>query len=140
MFDKNYVWCILHTAGITAEKIKARSTMKVNDADIESMLKAYKSVDGAKVLLSLEPFIAEDRRYPLVGWNREEDEKLKMFHYYLEQDSFMGCYQDDFEQFEKDWNSKEYECDGCITFDNEDIEIIEFLKPESRKRNEQNKN
>lgn len=129
MSDKKYAWCILHTADITAEKIKAGSVGEITDADMENMLKANQAVDGAKVLISLEPLSKEENSYPLVGWNDDVDEKLKMFFYYLEQDSFMGCYQDDFEQFEKDWNDKSYEPDGCISFKPENIEIIETVEP-----------
>lgn len=129
MTDKKYAWCILHTAGITAEKIKAEAGGQFTDADIENTLKAYQVVDGAKVLISLEPLYKEDSGYPLVGCNDDVDEKLKMFFYYLEQDSFMGCYQEDFDQFEKDWKDKSYEPDGCISFKPEDVEIIETIQP-----------
>jgi hypothetical protein len=129
MSNKKYAWCILHTADITAEKIKAESVGKITDADMENMLKSYQAVDGAKVLVSLEPLFHEDSGYPLVGWNEDADEKLKSFFYFLEQDSFMGCYQNDFERFSKEWDSKEYEPDGCISFKPENIEIIETVEP-----------
>ena len=131
MSDRKYAWCILRTANITEEEIEAGSVGEFTDSDIENMLKAYRVIDGAKVFISLEPLRGEDSEYPLIGWNDDVDEKMKMFFYYLEQDSFMGCYQDDFERFSKEWYSKEYEQNGCISFKPVNVEIIETVKPEN---------
>ena len=49
-------WCILHTANITAEKIKAGQDTtfgEMTDEDVENWLKAYKEVDGVKAMMKL---------------------------------------------------------------------------------------
>ena len=71
--------------------------------------------------------IATDSGYTLIGWNNDADEKMMMFYYYAEQDSMMGCYQDDFERFKNEWQNKGYEPDGCIVFDPDNVEILEEI-------------
>lgn len=44
----------------------------------------------------------------------KDAEKDKEYAYMREQDSMMGCYIDDRERFDKDWDSEEYEPDGLF--------------------------
>lgn len=121
-------WCVLHTDDITADKLRNAQNsdfVALEPEDIENLLKAYKAINGAKVVMILDEIIPGDGGYHLSGWNDDQDEKMMMFFYYLEQEPFTGIYLDDFKRFKKDWKSKEYESDGSISFKPENVEIIE---------------
>ena len=51
--------------------------------------------------------------------------KNKDLFYLIEQDSMIGRYIGDWEEFEADWDAGCYEMDGCIYLDAESIALIE---------------
>lgn len=55
----------------------------------------------------------------------KDEEKNKELHYMIEQDSFIGVYIDDREGFNEAWDSGEYEPDGCIYLNPENVELLE---------------
>lgn len=54
-----------------------------------------------------------------------DGEKNKDLFYLIEQDSMIGRYIGDWEEFEADWDAGCYEMDGCIYLDAESIALIE---------------
>ena len=55
----------------------------------------------------------------------EDEEKNKQLHYMIEQDSMIGVYIDERERFNADWDSGQYEPDGCIYLNPENVELME---------------
>ena len=55
----------------------------------------------------------------------EDEGKNKQLHYMIEQDSMIGVYIDEMERFNADWDSGQYESDGCIYLDPENVELVE---------------
>lgn len=65
----------------------------------------------------------DNGQYVFLGLTDEE--KNKELHYMIEQDSFIGVYIDDREGFNEAWDSGEYEPDGCIYLNPENVELLE---------------
>lgn len=65
----------------------------------------------------------EDGTYVFLGL--KDKEKDKEVHYMMEQDSSMGVYIDDREEFDKDWDSGNYEPDGCHYLNPENVELLD---------------
>ena len=65
----------------------------------------------------------EDGTYVFLGL--KDKEKDKEVHYMMEQDSSMGVYIDDREEFDKDWDSGNYEPDGSYYLNPENVELLE---------------
>ena len=65
----------------------------------------------------------EDGTYVFLGL--KDKEKNKEVYYMMEQDSSMGVYIDDREEFDKDWDSGNYEPDGCHYLNPENVELLE---------------
>lgn len=55
----------------------------------------------------------------------KDEEKNKELHYMIEQDSMIGVYIDDREGFDEAWDNDEYEPDGCIYLNPENVELLE---------------
>ncbi len=55
---------------------------------------------------------AVDGQYVFLGL--KDEKKNKELHYMMEQDSMTGVFIDDREGFDKDWDSRTYEHDGCF--------------------------
>jgi hypothetical protein len=116
----------LHTAGKTSEQIlKTYEGLKPSDEVVQGIIKAFNLIDGLGVVVS-NSFYGKDT-YTLIIWNKSDDDKFKEFSYLLEQDPFCGTYVNDREQFEKDWDSEQYEPPGSLSFLTSDIEIMEKI-------------
>ncbi len=111
---------ILHTKGKTDEQIlKDGGMVRVDDVE---MIRAYMDAwDGAEVYV--RPCF-DGNGYVVVGWPAEADAKVKEAFYLMEQDPVFGTYIDDREEFDHVWSKGEYEPDGCVSFDEDDVEII----------------
>ena len=111
---------ILHTKGKTDEQIlKDGGMVRVDDVE---MIRAYMDAwDGAEVYV--RPCF-DGNGYVVVGWPAEADAKVKEAFYLMEQDAVFGTYIDDREEFDHGWSKGEYEPDGCVSFDEDDVEII----------------
>jgi hypothetical protein len=117
----------LHTAGKTPEQIlKCYDGLTPSDEVVQGIIKAYNLIDGLEILVS-NSFYGKDI-YTLFLWNKADDEKFKEFSYLLEQDPYMGTYVNEREQFEKDWDSEQYEAPGSLSFQKEDVEIIQQVE------------
>ena len=64
----------------------------------------------------------DNEQYVFLGL--KDEEKDKELHYMIEQDSMIGVYIDDREGFDRDWDSGEYEPDGCIYLNPENVELL----------------
>lgn len=121
----------LKTAHLTADYVKTQITFgEASEDDINNWLKSYQSFDGVYVYLTH----SEGSEYGLMGWPEESDKKVMMAVYYMEQDSLMGTYLDDFERFKGNWDSQEYDSDAAITFPADQVEVIQVLTPKSKTR------
>lgn len=58
---------------------------------------------------------AMEGKYVFLGL--ADEEKNKDLFYLIEQDSMVGRYIEDWEEFEADWDAGRYEMDGCIYLD-----------------------
>lgn len=58
----------------------------------------------------------------------ENEKKDKELAYMKEQDSMMGCYINERERFDKDWDSEEYEPDGLFMLKEENV-ILPWQDP-----------
>lgn len=92
-----------------------------DDSDYQLWEKIAAYMDG-EIALVIESS-AEDGRYVLLAL--KDKEKDRELHYMMEQDGRFGLYIDDREQFDKDWDSNDYEPDGCHYLEPENVEILE---------------
>lgn len=109
---------------IKKAKLKTINMFKdidLDDPDYQLWEKIAAYMDG-EIALVIESS-AEDGKYVLLAL--KDKEKDKELHYMMEQDSRFGIYIDDREQFDKDWDSNDYEPDGCHYLDAENVEILE---------------
>lgn len=95
--------------------------------DYQLWKRIYAYMDG-KIARVIKSSIG-DGTYVLLGLTNEEENKK--LHYMFEQDSLMGVYIDDWENFNKDWDSGDYEPpDECYYLNPEHVELLENEKPE----------
>lgn len=115
----------MHTAGKTKEQLlKDFDGPEPDEQLAQNYIKAFDLIDGIEVFVA-DGFATNDNDYSLIGWDDKADPKMKEFIYLMEQDPFMGTYVDKREQFDKDWDSKEYEPPAAIHFEKDDVEILE---------------
>lgn len=98
-----------------------------DDPDYQLWKKIYEYMDGETAIVMKST--SGDGTYLFLGL--KDKEKNKELHYMFEQDSFIGVYIDDREEFDKDWDSGDYEPDGCHYLNPENVEFLESEKPES---------
>lgn len=118
------------TAGKTNEEIMSEYDESIGPLPTNEELELWKktliAIDGAEVYITDSIFGTEDRM-ALVGWPQKSDSAIKEFVYAAEQDPMFGKYQDEREQFNRDWVADEYEPVASLTVSASDIEIIEQL-------------
>lgn len=114
------------TANKTVDEVKASYGPPIPPQEIlEKITEAYRALDGCEVTGgAVKSF---PKSYSVYGWNKEDDSKFKEFIYLQEQDELFGSYINDREQFETDWDSKEYEPPASMHFDKSDFEVIEEI-------------
>ena len=117
---------VLRTSGKTDEQIKESFNNEFGSITQEEMndyKKMMDIVDGLEVFVT-DSFYGGDS-YSLVSWVEKDNDKWKEFVYLAEQDSMFGTYVDEREQFDKDWDTEEYEPNGSLVFNKDDVEILE---------------
>lgn len=97
-----------------------------DDPDYQLWKKIYEYMDGETAIVMKST--SGDGTYLFLGL--KDKEKNKELHYMFEQDSFIGVYIDDREEFDRDWDSGDYEPDGCHYLNPENVELLESEKPE----------
>lgn len=102
----------LHTGCMTAEKLTEKWGGEVSLDEIVLYEKIYKAMDGqeAAVVASFEG----GEVHFLALTDRKADKELS---YLMEQDPFIGCYIDDRDGFEKEYDSGEYFRDVSFMLD-----------------------
>lgn len=119
MADFKLIFAILHTSDMTVEKIKAESP-EVSDADAQNLANVFAIMDGQKSVLL--PSWADDNDYSFVGLaDRSTDRELS---YRMEQDSFVGCFVDQREEFDTEYDSGNYSRDVSFCFNKKYAEVI----------------
>jgi len=90
------------------------------DRDYPLWDKIEKYMDGEIALVSKS--LIEENGYIFLGLR--DKLKNKELHYMMEQDSMMGCFIDNREEFEKVWDSGDYSKDECFYLDSEYVEEL----------------
>ena len=80
------------------------------DCDYDLLQKIAEFMNGETALVIESA--ANDGQYVFLGLT--DAEKNKELFYMFEQDSIVGLYINDREEFDKAWDSEEYEHDGCF--------------------------
>ena len=93
--------------------------MDQDDADYQLWQDITEYMDGETAFVVESS--AGDGMYVLLGL--KDKEKDRELHYMFEQDSRFGAYIDDREGFDADWDSGDYEPDGCHYLDSENVEV-----------------
>lgn len=121
---------VLHTGTMTAERIKTEAP-ELADADIWAVEKLYSIMDGQTAFVM--PSFITAGEYILIGLTDWEQDKE--VHYLIEQDPETGCYIDQRQEFDHDYDNGEYCPDGCFCLKGEHVEIIkgevEIIKGEN---------
>lgn len=113
----------LTTANKTDDQIKEKYDTEVSQNEIENFKAAFNLVDGLEI--GVMPSQFEEGSYVVTGWHENDDHIMREFVYYMEQDPYFGSYVDDREAFLEDWNNNEYEPAGSLSFEEEDIKVLE---------------
>lgn len=91
-----------------------------DDADYQLWKRISEYMDGETAFICKSGAI--EGEYVFLGLT--DKEKDKELHYMFEQDSRFGVY-DSREGFDRDWESGDYEPDGCHYLKPENVEILE---------------
>lgn len=89
----------------------------IQGKDHELWKNIYELMDGE--IAYVRKSMAEKGKYIFIGL--VDGGKNKDLFYLIEQDSMIGRYIGDWEEFEADWDAGCYEMDGCIYLDLKDI-------------------
>jgi len=117
---------ILHTGGKTAEKLRVEFG-DVTEDEIQSYIKILDAMDGQKALVATS--LLDPNEYAYMGLLDET--QGKEVTYLMEQDPMMGCYIDQREQFDRDYDSGNYCPEGVWTLKKENVEIIGPFKAQT---------
>ncbi len=110
---------ILHTSGLTAERLKSMWP-EAPESDAQNMEKAYALMDGQEALLV--PSWYEKGEFIFIALkDRERDKEV---HYLLEQDSEVGCFINQREEFDQIYDSGDYSRDVNFCLKSDQVEII----------------
>ncbi len=123
MTDFKAIFAILHTGGITVEQIKAESP-DIEDSDAQNYVKIFALMDGQKAVMC--PALTGDSALSFCGIaDKGVDREVS---YLLEQDSECGCFIDNREDFDREYDSGEYSRDVNFTIEKKYIEEIPYEK------------
>lgn len=119
------------TAGKTSEEIRSEFDDSIGPPptakEIELWKKTLNTIDGTELFVT-NSFLSSGDMYTIISWPDESDEKMMEFVYAAEQDSMFGTYQNEREQFIKDWKAEKYEPTGSLSVSASDIKIIEEMR------------
>lgn len=123
---------ILHTGGLTAERLKAMWP-EAPENDAQNWEKVYSMLDGQEALLV--PSFLEKGEFIFIGLR--DHERDKEVSYLMEQDSEVGCYINQREEFDRDYNSGDYSRDVQFCLKSDQVEVIEELPRRTEKEDSQ---
>lgn len=110
---------ILHTGGRSTDDLRAEYG-DVTDEEIQGYIKIFEAMDGQKAIVA-SSFI-NPNEYDYMGLF--DPAQCKEVSYLMEQDPMMGCYIDQREEFDRDYDSGKYCPDGIWTLKKEHVEIV----------------
>lgn len=115
--------CKLSLKGATDDEMMKSGVCK---NDIEIVRQIYGKLEGVTLYLSLWDY-DDYESYHLTSWDDNVDDLVMEAIFIIEKE--FGVY-DDFEEFKKDWKSKEYEPCVSITFIKDFVEELEVIHEE----------
>jgi len=114
----------METRKIREAKLKTQgmyADLDHNDADYLLWVKIAEYMDGETALV----IESSSGSGEYVFLALKDEKKNKELIYMMEQDRMFGCYIDDREGFDEDWDSGEYEPAGCHYLAPENVELLE---------------
>lgn len=116
------------TGGRTIEQIReANKGQGMSEEELENILKAYNSFNGAEALFRLWK-IDEYESYYLIGCDMDFEEQIMLGMYYAEQcNPFQETYYNNLELFKSDWQAGVYDPQCAFALSENDIEIIQNI-------------
>lgn len=97
---------------------------ELTDDDIANIISCNNYLDGLTVIVCNK---IGDNDYTLISWEKESDPKVKEAIYLLEQDRYCGTYINNRVDFDTDWDKGEYEPSTSVSFDKDEVEILEKI-------------
>ena len=120
----------LHTAGKTYEDIKQElKGQGFTCKQMKAIVRQNNYFDGLVLYLSLWNYDNYES-WHLWNWDDEVDEKVMLALYEAEQYHPTLRYKNDFEQFKKDWENREYDPGCSFTFPLDQAEVLEVIQEE----------
>ncbi|WP_313891144.1 hypothetical protein [Psychrobacillus sp.] len=117
---------ILKTGNKTIEDAKnvyEGSIGTVTQADYDNYIQRMAAINGARVLLVEDNMSGEN--FGVISFHDDSLDKYKEFCYLAEQDPYFGSYENNREEFEKDWSAGDYEFTGMLEVTTSEVEILE---------------
>lgn len=119
MSEFKVFFAILHTMSLTAEKNKELFP-EISDEEAQNYGKVFALLDGQKAIMCSS--LGGDDNFGFCGIaDQSVDREVS---YLLEQDPWMGCYIDQREAFDKDYDSGEYSRDALFCIGKEYVEVL----------------
>jgi hypothetical protein len=109
---------MLHTKGL-----EHQYEGEVTPNEIAVYKKIYDAMDGEKAIV-----VPSDGEYHFAGLMDEANGKELC--YLMEQDPFVGCYIDQREEFDMDYDAGDYSSDGIFCLPTSAVEIIKAVEGE----------
>ena len=114
-----------------AKKVYEGSFGAVTQADYNNYIERMAAIDGATVLVVQDDFSGSN--YGVISFHDNSLDKYKEFCYLAEQDPFFGCYENNREEFDFDWEHGEYEFAGTLELEPHELEIVKEITGERSK-------
>lgn len=126
------VRAVLHTGGREYEKIKQElKGQGFTCNEMKAMVREGNYFDGLTLYLSKWNWDNHES-WHLYNWDDKDDEKVMLALYQAEQyhPDAAHRYKNDFEKFQKEWKSGEYDPGMTFTFKESEVEVLEVLQEE----------
>ena len=115
---------ILHTKSMTPEKIAALGGDNATPEDNALYQKIYQTMDGQEAIVMPRIYDSNKMTFCCLT-DPEGDRELS---YLMEQDPWLGCYIDDREAFDREYDSGDYGRDVNFILDADLVSIIETIE------------
>lgn len=114
-----------NTAHITTDDIRKIYNFGMpSDEVLELQAEARRNING--ITLHVSEWDYAPGNFSLMGWDDEDDEKMKELMWSIEQAE--GFYYNDRQRFNNDWAKNEYDPGGALHFSKELFTNVEFVK------------
>lgn len=126
------IQAVLHTGGLTAERLKDMYP-EAPESDAQNWGKVYSMLDGQEALLV--PSFHEKGEFIFIGL--KDHERDKEVSYLMEQDSEVGCFINQQEEFDRVYDSGDYSRDVQFCLKSDQVELVEELPRKAEKEDSQ---